>query len=127
MALFYPIFRSLTRSIYGIEQFATQNGYNVIISQSHDELEKEIQSANMLLRSRVDGLIVAISKYTQDFAHLNQFENIGIPVVYYTWTRVLTQLPQSIVQYFPGLLPGYQVSNRQGASEDRLFGWPQND
>lgn len=73
-----------TRSIYGIEQFAMQNGYNVIISQSHDELEKEIQSANMLLRSRVDGLIVAISKHTQDFAHLNQFENIGIPVVYYT-------------------------------------------
>ncbi|RBQ11328.1 LacI family DNA-binding transcriptional regulator [Pedobacter miscanthi] len=73
-----------TRSIYGVEQFATQNGYNVIISQSHDDLEKEIQSANMLLRSRVDGLIVAISKQTQDFAHLDQFEQMGIPVVYYT-------------------------------------------
>lgn len=73
-----------TRSIYGVEQFATKNGYNVIISQSHDDLQKEIQSADMLLKSRVDGLIVAISKNTQDFAHLNQFENLGIPVVYYT-------------------------------------------
>jgi len=73
-----------TRSIYGVEQFATKNGYNIIISQSHDELQKEIQSADMLLRSRVDGLIVAISKNTQDFSHLNQFENLGIPVVYYT-------------------------------------------
>lgn len=73
-----------TRSIYGVEQFATQNGYNVIISQSHDELDKEIQSANMLLRSRVDGLIIAISKQTQDFAHLDQFEQMGTPVVYYT-------------------------------------------
>lgn len=73
-----------TRSIYGVEQFATQNGYNVIISQTHDELEKEIQSANMLLRSRVDGLIVAISKQTKDFSHLDQFEDLGIPVVYYT-------------------------------------------
>ncbi|MCX2574437.1 LacI family DNA-binding transcriptional regulator [Pedobacter sandarakinus] len=73
-----------TRSIYGIEQFATENGYNVIISQSHDSLEKEIQSANMLLKSRVDGLIVAISKNTVDFAHLDQFEQIGVPVVYYT-------------------------------------------
>lgn len=72
-----------TRSIYGVEQFATQNGYNVIISQSHDDLKKEIQSANMLLRSRVDGLIVAISKHTQDFSHLDQFENMGTPVVYY--------------------------------------------
>lgn len=73
-----------TRSIFGVEQFATEYGYNVIISQTHDELEKEIQSANMLLRSRVDGLIVAISKNTQDFSHLDQFENMGTPVVYYT-------------------------------------------
>jgi len=73
-----------TRSIYGIEQFATQNGYNVIISQTQEDFEKEIQSANMLLRSRVDGLIVAISKNTQNFDHLDQFENIGVPVIYYT-------------------------------------------
>ncbi len=73
-----------TRSIYGVEQFAMKNGYNVIISQSHDELEKEIHLADMLLKSRVDGLIVAISKQTQDFKHLDQFEQMGIPVVYYT-------------------------------------------
>lgn len=73
-----------TRSIYGVEQFAMENGYNVIISQSRDELEKEIQLADMLLRRRVDGLIIAISKNTQDFSHLDQFENMGVPVVYYT-------------------------------------------
>lgn len=72
-----------TRSIYGVEQFATANGYNVIIRQTHDELEKEIQAANMLLKSRVDGLIIAISKNTQNFAHLEHFENMGTPVVYY--------------------------------------------
>ncbi|RYG11009.1 MAG: LacI family transcriptional regulator, partial [Chitinophagaceae bacterium] len=73
-----------TRSIYGVEQFAMAHGYNVIIGQSHDELEKEIQLADMLLKSRVDGLIVAISKHTQDFSHFDQFEHIGLPVVYYT-------------------------------------------
>ncbi|MDQ1139023.1 LacI family DNA-binding transcriptional regulator [Pedobacter agri] len=73
-----------TRSIYGVEQFATENGYNIIISQTHDDLEKEILSANRLLKSRVDGLIVAISKQTQNFSHFDQFENMGTPVVYYT-------------------------------------------
>ncbi|SES25357.1 LacI family DNA-binding transcriptional regulator [Pedobacter rhizosphaerae] len=72
-----------TRSIAGVEQFAMQFGYNVIISQSHDEFEKEKQLADMLLKSRVDGLIIAISKETQDFNHLYQFEHMGIPVVYY--------------------------------------------
>jgi len=73
-----------TRSIYGVEQFATENGYNIIISQTHDDLEKEILSANRLFKSRVDGLIVAISKQTQNFSHFDQFENMGTPVVYYT-------------------------------------------
>jgi len=73
-----------TRSIYGIEQFAMLNGYNVIIGQSHDDFEKEKQLANMLLNRRVDGLIIAISKNTQDFSHLAQFEQMGLPVVYYT-------------------------------------------
>ncbi|GAA4196528.1 LacI family DNA-binding transcriptional regulator [Pedobacter jeongneungensis] len=73
-----------TRSIYGMEQLATANGYNIIISQSHDNFEMEVNAAATLLGSRVDGLIVAISKQTSDFAHLDQFEKIGIPVVYYT-------------------------------------------
>jgi len=73
-----------TRTIFGVEQFAMQSGYNVIISQSDDDAEKEIQLANMLLKRRVDGLIVAISKNTQDFKHFEQFENLGLPVVYYT-------------------------------------------
>lgn len=73
-----------TRSIYGMEQLATTHGYNIIISQSHDNYELEVLAAATLLGSRVDGLIVAISKQTSDFAHLDQFEKIGIPVVYYT-------------------------------------------
>jgi len=73
-----------SRSIHGIEQFAMKHGYNVIISQSNDEFDQEVKLANMLLRSRVDGLIVAISKHTQDFKHFDQFENVSIPVVYYT-------------------------------------------
>ena len=73
-----------SRSIYGIEKFAMQHGYNVIITQSHDDPEKEVQLADTLLRSGVDGLIVAISKYTRDFKHFERFENMGLPVVYYT-------------------------------------------
>lgn len=73
-----------SRSIYGIEKFAMQQGYNVIITQSHDDPEKEVQLADTLLRSGVDGLIVAISKYTRDFKHFERFENMGLPVVYYT-------------------------------------------
>lgn len=73
-----------TRSIYGMEQLATTHGYNIIISQSHDNYQMEVMAAAALLGSRIDGLIVAISKQTADFAHLDQFEKIGIPVVYYT-------------------------------------------
>lgn len=72
-----------TRSIFGIEKHAMLYGYNVIIGQSYDDLQKEIDLANMLLKSRIDGLIIAISKQTEQFDHLNKFENLGLPIVYY--------------------------------------------
>lgn len=72
-----------TRSIFGIEQHARQYGYNVIIGQSYDDLKKEVDLANMLLKSRIDGLIIAVSKNTQHFDHLDMFENLGLPIIYY--------------------------------------------
>ena len=72
-----------TRSIFGIEQFAGKHGYNVIIGQSYDELQKEIDLTSMFLKNRVDGLIIAISKNTQNFDHLDKFKNLGLPVIYY--------------------------------------------
>ncbi|AZI26368.1 LacI family transcriptional regulator [Pedobacter sp. G11] len=71
------------KSFFGLEKTAAEHGYHIIVSQTLDDLETEIKSAETLFNRRVDGLIVAISKNTQRFDHLKRFEQMGIPLIYF--------------------------------------------
>ena len=76
--------------ISGIEEVATQRGYNVIISQSNDSYKKEVATAQTLLASRVDGLIVSLAMETVRYDHFFAFLKRDIPVVFVD--RVCTEL-----------------------------------
>ncbi len=67
----------------GIEKIANTSGYNLIITQSQENENKEITNANTLFRNRVDGLIVSLAFNTQDFSHFNQFFEKEIPVIFF--------------------------------------------
>lgn len=72
------------QAINGAEKIAAIEKYNVIISQSHEDHLNEEKVVDLMKRSRVDGVIVAISKKTQDMASFQKLENIGIPVVFFS-------------------------------------------
>ncbi len=68
--------------ISGMEDFANEHGYSVLISQSNDLFEKEVGNASTLYDSRVCGLIVSLAMETQEYDHFKQFIEKGIPVVF---------------------------------------------
>lgn len=68
--------------ISGIEQAASDAGYNVIISQSHDSYDSEIANAKALYDSRIGGLVVSLAMETTKYDHFLQFTNHEIPVVF---------------------------------------------
>lgn len=72
-----------SQAINGIEDVAKKNNYSVLIGQSHDEVEQEKQIVNAMKNQRVDGLIVSISKYTQNYEHLTKMGKYNIPVVFF--------------------------------------------
>lgn len=72
-----------TVAVSGIEEFAKESNYKVIISQSYEDLQREIELTEMMSRYRVDGLIVAITKNTDNVDHFTRLEESGIPVVYF--------------------------------------------
>ena len=67
----------------GIEQTANEAGYNILICQSSEIKEKEIESVQMLLHSRVAGMLVGVSKETMQLKHLQDVIDSGIPLVLY--------------------------------------------
>ncbi len=67
--------------IAGIEIMARENNYTVIISQSNDEYETEVDVVNSLLSLNIDALIVSLSMRAKNYDHFKPFLTGGIPIV----------------------------------------------
>jgi LacI family transcriptional regulator len=69
--------------ISGIEEIAYDAGYNVMVCQSNESYEREVTDTFALLSSRVDGMIVSVSRETTNFDHLREIKDRGIPLVFF--------------------------------------------
>ncbi|HEY0680560.1 MAG TPA: LacI family DNA-binding transcriptional regulator [Chitinophagaceae bacterium] len=67
----------------GMEDVASREEYNLIISQSLESSEKEVANARTMFNKRVDGLLISLAYDTEDIRHLEPFFNKGIPVVFF--------------------------------------------
>ncbi|MBX2873874.1 MAG: LacI family transcriptional regulator, partial [Saprospiraceae bacterium] len=68
-------------AIKSIEEVLSKAGYNIIICQSHESLEKEKDILENLKQLRVDGLIISLSKETSQVDHLQELIDADIPIV----------------------------------------------
>lgn len=76
----------MTSVLAGMEDVATREGYDLIISQSLEKKEIEINNANTMFNKRVDGLLISLAYDTNDIAHLDPFFDKQIPVVFFDRT-----------------------------------------
>jgi len=67
--------------VRGIEEIANQSRYNVMICQTYDNYEKEVQTVEALLNARVDGIIASHAKETLSFDHFLKVKEKGIPLI----------------------------------------------
>lgn len=65
----------------GIERTAKQHGYNILICQSREDVDTEVQNVQTLLHSRVAGMLVAVTKETAQLHHLREVLDTQIPLV----------------------------------------------
>lgn len=96
-------------AINGIEDVAIQNQYTVLIGQSRDDVEREKKLVDTMRKHRVDGLLVSLSKNTQNYEHFEALKKYGIPVVFFD--RV------------PNLPEAYAVSCDLRDSSVKLVDW----
>jgi LacI family transcriptional regulator, repressor for deo operon, udp, cdd, tsx, nupC, and nupG len=72
-----------SQAISGIEKAAMEHEYTILFGQSFDDPEREKKVVEAMKKQRVDGLIISLSKQTQDYEHLHALDKFGIPVVYF--------------------------------------------
>jgi len=69
--------------ISGIEEVAFANGYNVILCQTNENLEREKSSVETIISNQIDGLLISFSKETTDFSHFKNLIDHQFPIVFF--------------------------------------------
>jgi len=67
--------------IAGIEETTYQKGYNLIICQSGEVHDKEIQCVNTLINQHVDCIVISVSADSYDYQHLQNVLDHGIQLI----------------------------------------------
>ncbi|MEH0153403.1 LacI family DNA-binding transcriptional regulator [Limibacter armeniacum] len=79
----------------GIQHEAKEQGYSVMICQSDECFEEEVNQAQILRNNRAAGVLISLSRETQSFKHIENLKNSGVPVVLFD--RTVSELPVSQV------------------------------
>lgn len=113
-------------AIVGIQDVLSAAGYNIMICQSNEAYTTEVNNVQTLISSRVDGLIVALSKETQNFDHFKLVLDRNIPLV--SFNRTLDDLPASKVEVddYDGAFNAVEYLIRTGCQRIGHIAGPQN-
>ncbi len=69
--------------ISGIEDLAFDSGYHVMFCQSSELYSREVKAVEALISNRVDGILISVSKETENFDHFRKIQENGIPLVFF--------------------------------------------
>ena len=96
MTSFFP------KVIQGAQEAAQEAGYNILIGQSNEQYLTEVANVKAMLANRVDGILVSLTKETQNYEHLEVFRRKGIPIVMFN--RVCTEFkaPKVVLDDYKG-------------------------
>lgn len=72
-------FSTVIESIYDA---AFENGYEIILTVSQENPEREIQHIQTLLAMRVDGLIISVTENTIDYTIFDVIRKSGLPITF---------------------------------------------
>jgi LacI family transcriptional regulator len=84
----------------GMEDAASREHYNLIITQSLEKVEKEKANAHIMFNKRVDGLLISLAYDTEAIAHLQPFFTKGIPVVFFDRTYPHNESTSIVIDNF---------------------------
>ena len=91
-----------SQAISGIEAAATEHEYTILFGQSYDEAEREINVVTAMKKQRVDGLIISLSKETNQYDHLESLKKYDIPVVYFDRVPPMPDVHKVFCNLFSG-------------------------
>lgn len=110
----------------GIDEAALQKGYSLMVAQSDEKYENEVEICKRFFQNKVCGIIVSQAKDTKKYDHFKQLLNCGVPLVFYD--RICTGVDASrvVVDDYNGAFNAVQHLIDTGCRHIAYYGSPQN-
>ncbi len=70
----------------GIEDYATKEGYSVVVINSHEDHEREERAIDNFISMHVEGIIACLAQDTVDYTHFEDIHRMSIPLVFFART-----------------------------------------
>jgi len=106
----------------GIEEEASKHGYRIMVAQSGESYEREVQICKSFYENKVCGIIVSQSKETHLYEHFQQLMDAGLPLVFYD--RICTGVNASrvVVDDYMGALNAVSYLIESGCRRIAFYG-----
>lgn len=88
--------------VYGMENIINQNGYSILLYQSHELPENEIKGIDTFIQSSVDGIIATMGKQTINFQHYLEVKKRNIPLVLFDTVNEKIPVPTVTIDNYKG-------------------------
>ncbi len=86
----HHFFGAIIETIYDI---AFEHNYEIILTVSQENAEREKKHLQTLLAMKVDGIIISISQETNDYSVFEMIERRGVPIVF------IDRIPEMNIEY----------------------------
>lgn len=75
----------------GIEEVAQDQGYHLLVYNTHEDIERERKIVNLLLNGRADAIAMSVTSQTSNISHLQKLHDRGLPVLFFD--RIRAEIP----------------------------------
>ncbi|MDC6365909.1 MULTISPECIES: LacI family DNA-binding transcriptional regulator [Flavobacteriaceae] len=101
--------------IRGIEDELYPKGYHVIICQTHDTEEREVDTILNLLNAQVEGILISLARFTKTNKHFEQVLKKNIPLIFFDRKKELKGVSSVTIDDFQGAYEATQHLVDQGS------------
>jgi len=115
-----------SEAMEGVDEVALAQGNIVMVCQTNESYEREVQNVRNLAAGRVDGLIVSVSGQTKNYDHFQQLHKRGIPIVFFDRDCEVLNTSKVLVDNEDAAIKVVDHLVEQGCKRIAYLGGPQN-
>ncbi|MBN2103904.1 LacI family DNA-binding transcriptional regulator [bacterium] len=108
----------------GIQAEAQDNQYQIILTVSDEDSQKELENLQTLISMRIDGILISISRNTHRYEIFNIIKSKGIPLVFFDRPIAGSDFSSVVVDDRKGAFNAVEYAISQGYRKIMHFAGP---